>query len=358
MSENSKFRPFHVPLWAILLMIVCGFSFMAIIDFSVFQGWRSAVNVGVMALVIGTIIFKGYEYIEFQIERCIPWLTAPVKRLSLTILLQSLYFSAVLSMVVVVLSLMQGVLELDALLAGFYNAAVPGLIFTVVATFLANFILFFRNWKQAVIREETLKRQQLALEYETLKNQVNPHFLFNSFTALSSLVYRDQDKAVDFIRQLSNVYRYVLEQTTNEVVPLSKEMEFVSAVAYLYGIRHENDLTVTISIEPQEGECVVPISLQMLIENAVKHNQISSQTPLLIKIYREDNYIVVSNNTHPRLSAAPSSGIGLANISSRYQYLAGRRVEVLKSKSEFTVKLPIIINLGIAIGMEIPFQKP
>ncbi len=343
MNQPEKFRLLYVPLWTIPLMLACGFLFMAIMDISVLSSPGGILYIAFLALTVGTTMLKGYEYIEYRIEGRISWLDAPVKRLALTILLQSAYLCGVLIILVLVLNLIEGVESPAVLLNIFVNAAAPGIGFTVIATFTANFLLFFRNWKQAVVREESLKRDKLALEYEALKSQVNPHFLFNSFTALSSLVYKDQDKAVEFIRQLSNVYRYVLQQKDVEVVPLAKELEFVRSVAYLYSIRHEGDLSISIDVHPSDNDCIVPISLQILLENAVKHNVVSDDYPLRVAIYRDgDDTIAVKNNYQPRETNSPSSGIGLQNINSRYQYLMGRGVEVIQTDQEFLVKVPIV----------------
>lgn len=294
------------------------------------------------SFLVGTPILKGYEYIEYRMEIQLPWLKAPVKRMVYTILLQASFMSFVLIVFLFVVHGINNAFDPKIILSNFRTAALPGIGFSILATFVANSVLFFRNWKNAAVHEEVLKREKLALEYETLKSQINPHFLFNSFTALSSLVYKDQDKAVEFIREMSNVYRYILEQKEKEVVAVKQELDFIRAVTYLYSIRHGENLIVTINVESTDDEYILPISLQMVLENAIKHNEISVQKPLTVNIFRENDSIVVRNNMQPRQTLPHSNSIGLPNISSRYMLISNRDVTVVKTSTDFTVKLPIL----------------
>jgi LytS/YehU family sensor histidine kinase len=294
------------------------------------------------SIVVGTPILKGYEYIEYKMEIKLPWLKSPIKRLVYTILFQASFLSVVLIIFLFFLYGFQSDFVEDTMMSTFWAAAIPGIGFSILATLVANSVSFFVNWKNAAVQQEVLKREKLSLEYETLKSQINPHFLFNSFTALSSLVYKDQDKAVEFIRELSNVYRYVLDQKDKELVSLEQELEFVKAVAYLYSIRYENNLVVNFNVDFDKDDMVVPISLQILFENAVKHNVISEKFPLTIDIFREIDTIVVRNSIQPRTRLPQSSRIGLANISRQYQLLGAVDIEIIKDDKEFIVKIPIL----------------
>jgi LytS/YehU family sensor histidine kinase len=182
----------------------------------------------------------------------------------------------------------------------------------------------------------------LAIGYEALKNQVNPHFLFNSLTALSSLDYKDQEKAVSFIRELSNVFRYVLESREKELVDFATEKKLLESVSYMNRIRYEDSLQVKVNLSDATDKYIIPMALQMLLENAIKHNSISVNKPLKVNIMEEDGYIVVKNNLQPKRSEIVSNKIGLENIKSRYKYLSDKEVLVEKSKEEFIVKIPVL----------------
>ncbi len=216
---------------------------------------------------------------------------------------------------------------------------------------------FFRSWREVVTNEEALKREKLALEYEALKNQVNPHFLFNSLNSLSNLIGKDDDKAGLFVKKLSNIYRYVLEQKDRETVPLATEITFLENYVDLMRIRFGENLRVNIELPEAEGVSLIPMSLQMLVENAIKHNIVSAENPLTINIsMRGQDHLEVSNNLQRRSSILSDEHNGwekhgLRNISSRYVYLTGGVFEVNGAGREpypdelngkFVVNIPLI----------------
>jgi sensor histidine kinase YesM len=211
---------------------------------------------------------------------------------------------------------------------------------TLIISFTMYIKSFIEETKNSIIREERLKTEIIKLEYETLKNQVNPHFLFNSLNALTSLVAENQE-AVKFIKKLSDVYRYVLEQKQAEVVELEKELSFVSAYLYLHRIRFGKALEIE-TAEVPASKLVVPLSVQMLVENAVKHNEISEDAPFRISIYPENNYLVVENRINPKSVPGESSGTGLENISSRYAFLTDRPILTEKTNERFIVRIPML----------------
>ncbi len=217
---------------------------------------------------------------------------------------------------------------------------------TFVISFFLNAWNFLSNWRKAALDMAELKKEQMATKYESLKNQVNPHFLFNSLNALTNLVYEDQDQAAKFIRQLSKVYRYVLDTRSQELVPMSTEMAFIDSYIFLQKIRFEDKLIMNIDVAGYEESMLPPIAIQMLLENAIKHNTIAEEEPLTIDIFIEDDsYIVVKNNLQKKtIPIEASSGMGLANIRSRYEFLTQSAVEIRETADEFIVKLPLIKN--------------
>jgi LytS/YehU family sensor histidine kinase len=212
---------------------------------------------------------------------------------------------------------------------------------TLVITVILTSRSFLLNWRQTAIDAEKFKRESTVAKFESLRNQVNPHFLFNSLNALTNLVYEDQDKAAKFIKQLSEVYRYLLETRDLEIVPLSEETRFLDSYLFLQKIRFGEKLKVTVSLD-DESCMVAPLVLQMLVENAIKHNEISEEHPLNIRLYLDGDYLVVENSLQKKSTMAGGSpGIGLDNICKRYEFLTEKKVEIHQNNL-FTVRLPRI----------------
>ena len=199
--------------------------------------------------------------------------------------------------------------------------------------------------KQVVEMEnERLKNENLTWQYNTLIKQVNPHFLFNSLNSLSMLVREKKtDSALTYIGQMSDTYRYIIEEGEAEKTTVGEELRFVEAYGYLLEIRYAGKLHIEVSVgEEYHSWQMPPLSIQPLIENAVKHNTITSSLPMEITITAEDDHIVVSNPIHPKLQAEESTGIGLRNLSSRYELITRRKIEVVADGERFVVKLPLI----------------
>jgi two-component system, LytTR family, sensor kinase len=200
--------------------------------------------------------------------------------------------------------------------------------------------------REMEIQAEQLMKQNAMAQFEALKNQVSPHFLFNSLSILSSLVHIDADLSEKFIDQLSKAYRYILEQKDNETVSLKTELDFLSAYAFLLRIRFESKFDVKILISDPDAVKfqIAPLTLQLLIENCVKHNRMSEKEPLIVTILIEDDYLLVVNPLRPRsgFERVASTGIGLANIKNRYQLLTRIPVQIEQGEESFAVKIPLL----------------
>jgi len=215
----------------------------------------------------------------------------------------------------------------------------------VIFPAFAEFAIFLLNrWRFSLAEMEKYKKENAEYRFETLRTQVNPHFLFNSLNTLSSLMYENRDKAAKFIRDLSDVYRYVLDNRNRETILLADELKFIKSFVFLYQLRFENKLVVTVEIDERDQQkYIAPMTLQMLIENAVKHNIVSQKKPLHIRIYSDnEGYISVSNNLQKKMSGVVSSGIGLQNITSRYAFLHQNPVKIRETETEFVVNIPLI----------------
>lgn len=224
---------------------------------------------------------------------------------------------------------------------------INSLIISVTITLLVNTIFaaitFFYSWRRSMKEKELLKREGLTAEFETLKSQINPHFLFNSLNTLTSLIEENQATATEFVQQLAGVYRYVLTQKDKDLVTLRDELNFVTSYIYLNQIRFGDNLKIEMQVDPMLLEKkLVTLSLQMLIENAIKHNIISTQYPLTIRIETNENQVVVSNNLQRKTVMHESNGIGLNNIVHRYSLLSKLEVDISDDGFQFTVALPLI----------------
>ncbi len=202
---------------------------------------------------------------------------------------------------------------------------------------------FYKRFKDYQIKESEQEKQQISAQFESLKNQLDPHFLFNSLNVLNGLIEEDPKKASLFTTDLSKIYRYVLEHKDKSLVTLQEELAFSNAYLNLLSLRFEAGIQIDLQINPDENNgFILPLSLQLLIENVIKHNIISIKKPLLLKIYRKNNYLYVENNLQKKKVLYSNSGIGLKNIQKRYAILSDLPVHVLKSDILFSVGLPII----------------
>jgi PAS domain S-box-containing protein len=188
-----------------------------------------------------------------------------------------------------------------------------------------------------------LQKENLQSQFETLRSQVNPHFLFNSLNVLTSLIKIEPDLAEQFTLRLSMVYRYVLENKDKDVVSLETELDFLNAYTFLLDIRFSGKMKVLVTLTPDKLQMkVVPLALQLLIENAIKHNTFSKKQPLQVKVFSEDDYLVVENNLQVRESHIQSTGVGLNNIASRYAYFTDRKTISGVVGEKFVVKIPLL----------------
>jgi LytS/YehU family sensor histidine kinase len=207
-----------------------------------------------------------------------------------------------------------------------------------------NAIVFFMNrLKKAQLEAEQLKKQNIEARFEALRNQINPHFLFNCFNVLSTLVHKDADASSTFIAQLSNVYRYLLYNQENKVVPLKEELVFLDSYTYLLRTRFNENLLIENRISDSSDKIMVaPATLQMLIENAIKHNVASKKFPLKIVLEKQDHYIIVSNTLQKKETEEESTKIGLSNIVNRYKLLSDLSVIIQRTETLFIVKIPVL----------------
>ncbi|MCC9165231.1 sensor histidine kinase [Pontibacter harenae] len=275
-----------------------------------------------------------------------PWLENPTKRFVISIVATVLLTVVIVVFVHIVFLTYKGYTLQDLISQNWFYALAPPIIVTFVISLCFHSWHFLQSWRQTAINAERLEKASITSQYESLKAQVNPHFLFNSLNVLTSLVEADQKQAVKFIRKLSEVYRYVLDSRQKEVVPLLEELHFLNSYTYLQKIRHGEALQVQNNLPLDPNLMVAPLALQMLLENAIKHNMALEEEPLRVHLYLEDNYLVVQNNLQEKRIREESTGMGLPNIQSRYTYLTSKKVQIQASAQEFIVRLPLLYFKG------------
>lgn len=334
-------KPFNI--WQFLLANL-GFAFVILVIFM--SGYIGSLRQFLFYLAWSYAItftqWTGAALINYLLDRRIKWIDKPVLRSVLGILVLVVYSAvAFITVKYLMFFLKYGRLPDDqwqftatSSLSAVLISFIISLIFTAVG--------FFKAWKRSNEREQNLKAEMMAYKYESLRNQINPHFLFNSFNVLSDLVYADQAMAVKFINQLSDLFRYVLDSRDKELVPLQDELAFMHSYIYLLKTRFEDKLKLEMDLKTDAGELIVPMTLQMLVENAVKHNEVSEAFPLQISISRSADYLDVENSLRIKKVGDDSKNTGLKNIIQQFSFFTDRPIEISNANGMFRVRVPIL----------------
>src|SRR5258708_2407407 len=223
------------------------------------------------------------------------------------------------------------------------NSNYAAIFCTLMVVAIYESIYFIGELRKSVEEKEMLKRESLQAQLDALKTQVNPHFLFNNLNTLSAVIPDNPGQAIDFVQQLSKVYRHILEVKNEQSIFLKEELEVLEAYAFLLKTRFGDNLDISIRVaEEKLQQKIVPLSLQILMENAIKHNSVSSSKQLKIDVYAENGKLVVSNNLQKKHSFKESTGIGLDNIRNRYKLLGDKQVDVQEGPSSFIVSIPLL----------------
>ncbi len=209
------------------------------------------------------------------------------------------------------------------------------LVFAVAGQFLIN-------WKKSLAAEEKLQAEMMNYKYESLRNQINPHFLLDSFQSLKKLVFQDQQKAAIFIQKISDLYRHVLDVKDKEFIPLKEELKFIEPYIELLKTRYGDKVVIRPNIQPDHDDLIAPMTLQFLIENAIENSYRSNGKPFNINLKKENGQILVSNSRQNQKSDLDMMNSKLKNIQQQYQFYSKKPVEMVESADEFLVKLPIL----------------
>ncbi|HYD23075.1 MAG TPA: histidine kinase, partial [Flavipsychrobacter sp.] len=298
-------------------------------------------------ILVFTGIWHLIKYINRRLNPVYPFERGPVKRM----MLQNLITLLVLAPLVgVSIYLVQD--YMPAFVNKQFQATMLLVFFIVILMFNFAFYSFhfFSNWQLTVqdkarleVQAAELEKERAAMQYHQLKNQVNPHYLFNMLTSLDGLVHTDPDLASEFIRHMSKVYRYVLQHKESEVVDVEEELQFIGHYIELLQIRYKDGLQISINVPGEAKEKgVVMITLQMLIDNAIKHNILHAETPLRITVSAEEQYLVVTNSKQLRRQMETSNKRGLEHLRKLYSFHSILPIVVDDAPESYTIKVPLL----------------
>ncbi|MGV3638163.1 MAG: sensor histidine kinase [Flavobacteriales bacterium] len=334
----ARFLPFREPWSRIigipLLAVILSFAFHT--ELPTALGF--AITIGITA-----IIWQGSYMIIGYFRRRYPGFERTAQRIMITAITLSAY---IITVDIAACSLLDTLgLEPSAYKTGEWRMNLVkcfGATLVVGTIYEAGY--FFQMWKHQAIEAEALKSRQLRTELDMLKNQVSPHFLFNSLNTLVALIHEDRDQAARFTKNLSHVYRYILQHKEKEVVDLGTELDFTQAYIDLMKVRFADSLRIHVDVAPEHRHLLIaPLTLQLLLENALKHNVASTASPLHVDIHVENGRnLVVRNSLHRKQGVVEGTGTGLNNVRQRYAYLSERPVDVIETREHFLVALPLL----------------
>jgi two-component system LytT family sensor kinase len=298
-------------------------------------------------LLITCLISLANMFTMEKINQKIPWHKNKTKRFILEFVLTNFNAVFIISIVFLILfkffSYRQMVPEIESMMSMLYDNIIIALIVNTIVVSILEGQYLIRQWINSIVEVEKLKREKAESQYAVLKNQVNPHFLFNSLNSLSSLIRVSPEKAIDFVDKFSKIYRYVLEVSEKIVVELREELDFLQSYYFLQKIRFGDNLEIKLEIDSiWLNKFVPPLSLQILVENAIKHNEISKEHPLKIIIYVKDEFLVISNNLQLKKNMEGTTGIGLNNLSQRYDHLTEIKSKFYTTQYEYISMIPLL----------------
>lgn len=325
-------------VWLVLSCSVLGSLFFAYLLYSK-TGNLSSSNLQpakFMQTIVGTNALGIMVYqVDRLLNRVLQWKTK--------FMLRFLTGFVVNSSLAVALILFVGILYFEANAEEVWKLCILFTISVLVYEIFYGWFYSYRYYAVTQVDQLRSERWQLELQFESLKSQISPHYLFNCLNTISSLLYKDSHMAEEFIRRMADTFRYVLSNQKQKLVSLREEVEFVKAYYYLLQVRYEHHLKMEVNLPKNLLDSrIPPMTLQMLVENAVKHNLISKDQPLLVYISAQDNtYINVTNTKTSAAQPGTSFRVGLDNIRNRYKFFTTEKV-VVKEEDKFLVQLPVI----------------
>lgn len=329
-----------VVIGAVLGVLICFFLLYSEQQETAIYTLKDGFLAAISGMLVALVIYKSTR----ALNKLIPWQTQTGNRLFVGLLIHFIFaFSFTIGLFYLYDKLL---IQTPAFGTVYESVFIKTAIILFISVLIFEVIYFalYSYYSYATVQIETVKqeRKQIELQLKALKSQLSPHFLFNSLNTISSLVFKDENKAENFIRRLANMYDYTLKSYNQKLITLREELEFVESYKYLVQTRFENKFTCSISIADDLLETKIPpLTLQMLVENAVKHNQLSQEKPLQVSIRSTEKEIIIHNNLTEKPKKVTSFNIGLKNINARYVLLSNQAISITNGE-KFTVKIPVI----------------
>ncbi len=334
--NDGGIRAVLVPLFGIGIPLIT-----RMVPHGSFTNWQVKLSY-LYTIAIAFVIYEGTRFLYLTLRTYFDWFNKPFRKLIAIVVSIPFYVvpASVLMLVGWYKIFMNGVMDWETI-------KLTTLIILIAVFFLVNLyetVFLVRDVANEKVKKEQLERAKAEAELEALKNQVDPHFIFNSLNTLSHLIEEKPEKAQVFNTNLADVYRYILHNKARDLVFLKDELEFINNYFSLLKIRFENavQLKVDIPAEWTSRYLLPPISLQTLVENAVKHNEFNDQEPLVVNILASDGKLEVINQIKPKMTSRPTSRIGLENLKERYRLITEKEIEVKTENERFIVVLPLI----------------
>jgi two-component system, LytTR family, sensor kinase len=331
--NDRKMLIIGIPLVALLAVLILG-------KYGVEDEILKIVIPSLGSLISTLLMWLGVRKIVTYLWERYPWEENPVKHLVIEIIAILVYTFLVGGL----LTIFWYQYDPEAIV---YEDLGINIFFSLIITFLITSLIegwfFFEQWKKTLVLSEKLEKENIQSQFETLKSQISPHFLFNNLNTLANLIEEAPKVAVEYVQRTADYYRNILNLKDKDVISLEEELKLIEDYYFLQKKRFGSNLNLMIDVPAQYMHKVVaPLTIQMLFENAIKHNIISQDKPLYISIKANDGYIEVENNLQPRETEEKSSRIGLQNISNRYRFLSGKDIVIRQNGATFMVKIPIL----------------
>ncbi len=291
---------------------------------------------------IAFLIWEGNRYLLFTLRSYFDWFNKPVRKIAVIVLAISFYTIPISALMLVIWYKIfnNGIVNWDLIT----TTTLIIMICVLFITHIYETVFLVREAENEKLKKEQLERARAEAELEALKNQIDPHFIFNSLNTLSHLIEKEPAKAKQFNDNLADVYRYILQNKARELVLLHEEMLFLTDYFSLLKIRFEQAVQLQINIDAAlfDQYLIPPISLQILVENAIKHNEFSDAVPLIITIDMQNDELIIHNQVRKKILRKASSRIGLNNLGERYKLTTSKEISVTASASDFIVSLPVL----------------
>jgi len=336
--NDIGFRVILIPFFGIAIPLLAG-----MINGQNFSTWQVKISF-LYTIFIAFAIWEGNRYLLFSMRSYVDWYKKPVRKI--IVLLFGISFYTLPVSILLLMGWYHIFLHGATNWQAVFTASLIIMICVIFITHVYETVFLVKESESEMLRAEQLERARTEAALQALKNQIDPHFIFNSLNTLSYLIEEQPAKAKLFNDSLADVYRYILQNKTRDLVLLQEELDFLQDYFSLLKIRFEDALQLHVNIEPilLDKYLVMPISLQVLLENATKHNEFSADNPLVITINFSEDSLVFYNETRKKALRKPSSRIGLQNLDERYKLVTGKTITIEETANAFRVVLPVLKN--------------